>query len=79
MFVQPLYYKLKTMKKILLSNWHLMRLFRLGFASFLFYQAYQTHHLFFLVFGFFFLFQAVFNLGCGPSGCNVNYKNHKNE
>jgi hypothetical protein len=34
---------------------------------------------FFIAFGCFFLFQAIFNLGCGPSGCNVTYKNQKDE
>ncbi|MEK8181028.1 hypothetical protein WMW71_11820 [Flavobacterium buctense] len=67
------------MKRILFSNWHLMRFFRLGFALFLFYQAYETHHWFFVAFGVFFLFQALFNLGCGSSGCNLNYKTQKNE
>ena len=67
------------MKRILFSNWHLMRFFRLAFAFILFYQAYETHRWFFVVFGIFFLFQATFNLGCGPKGCNVSYKNKKNE
>jgi hypothetical protein len=56
-----------------------MRFFRLAFALFLFYQAYETHHWFFVAFGIFFLFQAIFDLGCGANGCNVNYKNQKNE
>ena len=61
------------MKRLLLTNWHLMRFVRLGLAIFLFVQAYITHEWFFIAFGFFFLFQAVFNLGCGPNGCGVNY------
>ncbi|MBF6640076.1 hypothetical protein IVB69_01155 [Flavobacterium sp. J49] len=67
------------MKRILFSNWHLMRIFRMAFALFLFYQAYATRHWFFVAFGVFFLFQAVFNMGCGPNSCTVNYKNQKNE
>lgn len=68
------------MKQLLFSNWHLMRWFRLGFAVFLFSQAYLTHEWFFIVFGLFFLAQAVFNLGCGANGCGVSYtKKDKNE
>jgi hypothetical protein len=48
-----------------------MRWVRLAFALFLFLQAYITHDWFFIVFGLFFLFQVVFNLGCGSSGCAV--------
>ena len=67
------------MKRILFSNWHQMRFFRLAFAFFLFYQAYDTYHWFFVAFGVFFLFQALFNLGCGSNGCNVSYKTQKDE
>jgi len=67
------------MKQVLLSNWHLMRIVRLAFAVFLFFNAYQTHEWFFVVFGLFFLFQAVFNLGCGAKGCGVTYKNQNHE
>jgi hypothetical protein len=56
-----------------------MRIVRLAFAIFLFYNAYETHEWFFLGFGLFFLFQAIFNLGCGNNGCGVNYTNKKNE
>lgn len=68
------------MKQLLFTNWHTMRWVRLAFASFLFFQAYTTHEWFFIAFGVFFLAQAVFNLGCGPSGCQVNYtKKDKDE
>ncbi|MFN3754731.1 hypothetical protein [Flavobacterium sp.] len=67
------------MKRILFSNWHLMRYFRLVFALFLFFQAYETRQLFFVAFGIFFLFQAIFNLGCSSNGCQVNYKNQNDE
>ena len=56
-----------------------MRFFRLAFAFFLFYQAYDTHNWFFVAFGVFFLFQALFNLGCGSNGCNESYKTQKDE
>mgnify|MGYP003385643801 FL=1 len=57
------------MKQLLFTNWHLMRWVRLAFALFLFAQAYITHEWFFLAFGLFFLFQMIFNLGCGSNGC----------
>ncbi|MCZ8198155.1 MAG: hypothetical protein O9267_11160 [Flavobacterium sp.] len=61
------------MKQLLFTNWHFMRFLRVALALFLFYNAYVTHEWFFIVFGIFFLVQAVFNMGCGPNGCNVNY------
>ena len=67
------------MKRVLLHNWHFMRILRIAIALYLFYNAYVTHEWFFISFGIFFLVQAVFNLGCGPSGCNVSYKSTKNE
>lgn len=67
------------MKQVLLSNWHLMRLVRLAFAIFLFFNAYETHEWFFVVFGLLFLFQAIFNLGCGANGCGITYKNKNHE
>lgn len=65
------------MKRLLLTNWHFMRFLRVVLAVFLFAQAYNTHEWFFIAFGLFFLFQALFNLGCGPNGCNVNYDKKK--
>ncbi|HLP64767.1 hypothetical protein [Flavobacterium sp.] len=65
------------MKRLLLTNWHFMRFLRLGLATFLFVQACITREWMFGAFGLFFLFQAVFNLGCGPNGCSVNYDKKK--
>lgn len=57
-----------------------MRFLRLAFAVFLFYNAYETHEWFFIVFGVFFLIQVIFNLGCGPNGCAIpSKKNNTNE
>ena len=68
------------MKNLLFTNWHLIRWARLAFAIFLFVQAYRTHEWFFIAFGLFFVFQVIFNLGCGPNGCAVpNNKNFKDE
>jgi uncharacterized membrane protein HdeD (DUF308 family) len=65
------------MKNLLLYNWSLMRIVRLLFAVFLFVEAYQTRQWFFIVFGLFFGFQAIFNLGCGS--CQINSEVKENE
>ncbi len=68
------------MKNLFFTNWHFMRWIRLVFALFLFVQAYTTQEWFFIAFGFFFIFQGIFNLGCGPSGCVIpKNKDPKNE
>jgi len=59
------------MKQLLFSDWHAMRLFRLAFALYLFVQAYNTPEWFFIIFGLFFLIQALFDSGCGSKGCAV--------
>ncbi|HWS59882.1 MAG TPA: hypothetical protein VN182_03040 [Flavobacterium sp.] len=59
------------MKQLLFTNWHTMRWVRLAFSLFLFVQAFITREWFFIAFGLFFLFQVVFNLGCGSNGCAV--------
>jgi hypothetical protein len=60
------------MKQLLFTNWHLMRWVRLAFSIFLFTQAYLIREWFFVVFGLFFLFQVIFNLGCGTNGCSIS-------
>lgn len=65
------------MKQLLFTNWHLMRFIRLAFAIFLFYNAYETQQWFFIAFGSFFLFQVIFNVGCGNNGCGVNFNKKK--
>lgn len=62
------------MKRLLTTNWHFMRYFRLAIALFLFYTAYERSEWFFAAFGVFFILQAIFNMGCGPQGCNVPTK-----
>lgn len=59
------------MIKLLFTNWHIMRWIRLAIALFLFVQAYSTKEWYFIAFGLFFLFQVIFNLGCGPNGCAI--------
>ncbi len=65
------------MKNVILTNWHAMRYLRLGIALFLFYNAYETHEWFFVLFGAFFLLQALLNIGCGANSCGVNYTKNK--
>lgn len=62
------------MKNILFTNWHAMRIIRLAFALFLFFQAYETQEWFLVAFGIFFLIQAIFNAGCGANGCQIPKK-----
>ena len=51
-----------------------MRFIRLAFALFLFVQAYETQEWFLIVFGIFFLIQAIFNTGCGANVCQIPKK-----
>ncbi len=62
------------MKTLIFTNWHLMRWIRLAFALFLFGEAYATREWFFIVFGLFFMLQALFNWGCGANGCAIPKK-----
>lgn len=59
------------MKKLLFSNWHFMRYFRIAIALFCFYNAYQKQEWYFIAFGLFFLIQAIFNVGCGSNNCTI--------
>ena len=74
-----MYDKVITMKRLLTTNWHFMRLFRFAIAMFCFYTAFEQREWTFVLFGLFFLLQAVFNLGCGPRGCNVPLKKKNDE
>jgi len=68
------------MKSIFFSHWHLMRLIRLIFGVFLIFQGIETRQWFFFVFSAFFLFQAIFNQGCGINGCEIpTSKSKENE
>ncbi|MBC7642404.1 hypothetical protein [Flavobacterium urumqiense] len=68
------------MKKLLFTNWHVMRWVRLAFALFLFAQAYILREQMFIAFGLFFFIQVLFNLGCSSNGCAIpNNKYSKNE
>lgn len=65
------------MKQLLFTNWHLMRFIRLAFGVFLIFQGIETRQWFFFGFAGFFLFQALFNQGCGVNGCDISQKNNK--
>lgn len=65
------------MKNLLFTNWHFMRIIRLVFGIFLIFQAVETHQWLFLIFAAFFLFQALFNQGCSPNGCETNLTKSK--
>jgi hypothetical protein len=68
------------MKRLLLTNWHAMRWIRLVIGLFLIQQALQYQQLIFGFMAAFFLFQAIFNTGCGLNGCEVStFKKNKNE
>lgn len=67
------------MRQIILSNWHLMRFIRLVFGIFLVFQAFDTRQWLFLGFAVFFLFQALFNHGCGINNCEIPQKNKQHE
>ncbi|MFC5684137.1 hypothetical protein ACYE2N_15245 [Flavobacterium sp. MAHUQ-51] len=68
------------MKKLLFTNWHVMRWIRLAFGLFSLQQAFQYHEILFGVMAAFFLFQALFNTGCGLNGCTIpKNKTNSNE
>ncbi|WP_136666710.1 hypothetical protein [Flavobacterium sp. H122] len=65
--------------KTIISNWHLMRFIRLAFGIFLIFQAFETRQWIFLGFAAFFLFQALFNQGCGINNCEIPKNIKKDE
>lgn len=68
------------MKKVLFTNWHAMRWIRIVIGLFFIQQAVQFHEFLLGFMAVFFLFQALFNLGCGLNGCGVStFKKSKNE
>jgi len=61
-----------SMKKILLSNWNLIRVLRLGIGIAILVQAIVEKDVLFAIAGLLFSGMAVFNIGCcGAGGCNV--------
>ncbi len=59
-------------KERLLSNWHLMRIFRLAIGLWLAIGAIYMKELMFGVMGVFFIYQALADTSCcGAAGCNT--------
>jgi hypothetical protein len=68
------------MKQLLFTNWHAMRWIRLAIGLFLLQQAIQFQDMILSLMALFFLFQSVFNTGCGLNGCSVpTYKKSNDE
>jgi hypothetical protein len=68
------------MKQLLFANWHTMRWIRLIIGLFLMQQAIQFHEILLGFMAIFFLFQAIFNTGCGLNDCSIStIKKPKNE
>lgn len=68
------------MKQLLFTNWHSMRWIRLVIGLFFMQQAIQHREIVAGLVAAFFIFQSVFNTGCGLNGCAVpTPKKRKNE
>ena len=63
-----------NIRQLLFTNWHLMRFIRLAFGIFLVSQGCILNQWFFFIFASFFLFQAIFNFGCGINNCAIQKK-----
>ena len=69
-----------TIKQMILSDWHFMRLFRLGIGLFIGYQAWHDSSVMIGALAGIFIFQAVTNTGCCASGgCAVSTKPESNK
>lgn len=56
----------------LLHGWHFMRLFRLGLAIMVLFEAWKSSELLYALLGLVLLAQALLNVGCcGTAGCGV--------
>ncbi len=61
---------MNTIKQRLLTNWHLMRIFRLTMGIWLLVMGIQARDWMVGAFSVFFLYQAITNTGCcGDQGC----------
>ena len=61
-------------KKMLFSNWHIMRIVRLVLALGISFHAYKSGESFFYLFALYFLIQAIFDFGCQSGSCSINKK-----
>jgi uncharacterized membrane protein HdeD (DUF308 family) len=63
---------MKAIKNRLTTNWHLMRIMRLGIGILILVMGFQTKDWITGVLSAFFIFQAVTDTGCcGTSSCNI--------
>jgi len=63
---------MNTWKQSLLTNWHLMRLVRLGLGLMMLVMGIQSKEWAIGLFSVFFLYQVVTDTGCcGTGGCNM--------
>ncbi len=63
---------MSTLKERLLTNWHLMRIFRLGIGLMMLVMGFQSKDWMLGLFSTFFLYQAITDTGCcGTRGCST--------
>ena len=63
---------MSALKERLLTNWHLMRIMRLGIGIMMLVMGIQSRDWALGLFSSFFLFQAITNTGCcGSQACNA--------
>jgi hypothetical protein len=63
---------MSTLKQRVLTNWHLMRIIRLGLGIWMLVMAIQSKDIAIGLFSAFFLYTAIAGVGCcGPNGCYV--------
>ncbi|TCD01531.1 hypothetical protein [Pedobacter psychroterrae] len=66
------------MKTILIKNWNIMRLLRLGMGIFIITQGVLAKEWAFILMGSLLSLMATFNIGCcGTSGCSFPTPKHK--
>ena len=63
---------MSTLKQRAFTNWHFMRILRLGLGIWMIVMAIQSRDLAMGLFGAFFFYTAIADVGCcGPNGCSV--------
>ena len=70
---------MESIKQMLFTNWHFMRLIRLSIGILIAVYAFNSHDSLLGIVASFLLFQAISNTGCcGANGCDLpNSKNKK--
>ncbi len=62
--------------KSLLQGWHFMRILRVLLGVIIVVQGVTAKDMSFILIGALLAAMGVFNIGCGPAGCGVTYKNN---